>query len=198
MTEKTKTRTRVLAAIAGHGTRNDHYLLQLVHEYHSMSHDVDIVVLSNIPKHVAARVEVFVVDLRGKNPWSLPFPHKRIFADRLNDYNLFIYSEDDTLIREKNLAVAPNMARLAAAWKSLRGDRSSAALGSYERTGANRVSRGIFQSWFRSVGMKIEKIVHLQRKSSTKIRRIASRVLESWMADEFVVVARKHPDSQAS
>jgi hypothetical protein len=46
--------------------------------------------------------------------------------------------------------------------------------------------------------MKIEKIVHLGPVSSTRVRRIASLLLESWMADEFVVVARKHSDSQAS
>jgi 2-polyprenyl-3-methyl-5-hydroxy-6-metoxy-1,4-benzoquinol methylase len=96
------------------------------------------------------------------------------------------------------VAVTPNMARLAATWKSLRGDASSAALGSYERTGVHLVSRRILRGWFRSAGMKIEKIVHLHRKSSTKIRRIASRLLRSWMADEVVVVARKHSDSQAS
>ena len=106
---------KILVAIASHGTRNEHYLLQLVQQYQSMSFDVDIVVLSNVAKNVASKVEVCVVDLRGKDPWSLPFPHKRIFADRLNDYDLFIYSEDDILIREKNLrafldvsAVLPN------------------------------------------------------------------------------------------
>src|SRR5208283_4799703 len=35
--------------------------------------------------------------------WCLPFAHKQIFADRLNTYDLFIYSEDDTLITEKNI-----------------------------------------------------------------------------------------------
>jgi 2-polyprenyl-3-methyl-5-hydroxy-6-metoxy-1,4-benzoquinol methylase len=94
---------KILVAIASHGTRNDHYLLQLVQQYQSMSFDVDIVVLSNIPKNVASKVEVCVVNLRGKDPWSLPFSHKRILGDRLNDYDLFIYSEDDILIREKNL-----------------------------------------------------------------------------------------------
>jgi 2-polyprenyl-3-methyl-5-hydroxy-6-metoxy-1,4-benzoquinol methylase len=94
---------RILVAIASYGTRNDRYLLQLVREYHSMSFDVDIVVLSNIAKQVAPGVEVIVVDLHGKDPWSLPFPHKQIFAKRLNDYDLFIYSEDDVLIREKNI-----------------------------------------------------------------------------------------------
>jgi 2-polyprenyl-3-methyl-5-hydroxy-6-metoxy-1,4-benzoquinol methylase len=94
---------KILLAIASYGTSNDRYLLQLVREYHSMSYDVDVVVLSNIPKEVAPGVEVIVVNLRGKNPWSLPFPHKRVFADRLNGYDLFIYSEDDTLIREGNI-----------------------------------------------------------------------------------------------
>jgi 2-polyprenyl-3-methyl-5-hydroxy-6-metoxy-1,4-benzoquinol methylase len=103
MTKKTRSNTRVLVILASHGTRNDQYLAQVVKEYQSMSFDVDIVVLSNIAKNVAPGVQLIVEDLRGKDPWSLPFSHKRIFADRLNDYDLFIYSEDDTLIQQKNL-----------------------------------------------------------------------------------------------
>lgn len=94
---------RLLVAIASYGIGNDRYLFQLVSEYKSMSFDVDIVVISNLHKEVAPGVEVLVVDLAGKDPWSLPFAHKQLFAARLNDYDLFIYSEDDTLIREKNL-----------------------------------------------------------------------------------------------
>ena len=94
---------KILVAIASYGTGNDQYLSELVREYRSMPFDVDIVVLSNMPKKVASGVEVVVVDLHGKNPWPLPFPHKQIFASRLNDYDLFIYSEDDTLVTEKNI-----------------------------------------------------------------------------------------------
>jgi 2-polyprenyl-3-methyl-5-hydroxy-6-metoxy-1,4-benzoquinol methylase len=94
---------KALVAIASYGTANDRYLAQLVNQYRSMSFDVDIVLLSNIQKTPAPGVECVVVDLRGKNPWSLPFPHKQIFADRLNDYDLFIYSEDDTLVTESNI-----------------------------------------------------------------------------------------------
>jgi len=93
----------VLVAIANWGTKNDQFLMQLVSEYRSMSFQVDIVVLSNLKKQVAPGVEVVVVDLSGKNPWSLPFAHKEIFASRIDEYDLFIYSEDDTLIKEKNL-----------------------------------------------------------------------------------------------
>jgi 2-polyprenyl-3-methyl-5-hydroxy-6-metoxy-1,4-benzoquinol methylase len=94
---------KVLVAIASYGTKNDQHLLRLVAEYRSMPFDVDIVVLSNLQREIAPGVQVLVVDLQGKNPWTLPFPHKQIFADRVNEYDLFIYSEDDTLVTERNL-----------------------------------------------------------------------------------------------
>lgn len=94
---------KILVAIASHGTRNDEYLSRLIREYRSMSYSVDIVVLSNIQKPVPAGVEL-LVGLPTKDPWSLPFGHKKLFADRCEDYDLFIYSEDDTLITEKNIA----------------------------------------------------------------------------------------------
>jgi 2-polyprenyl-3-methyl-5-hydroxy-6-metoxy-1,4-benzoquinol methylase len=95
---------KLLVAIASCGTKNDECLARLIQEYHSMPYSVDVVVLSNIRKALGPGVEVLLVDLRGKNPWCLPFAHKRIFAERLSDYDLFIYSEDDTLIRERNIA----------------------------------------------------------------------------------------------
>jgi len=92
-----------LVAIASYGTANDRYLSRLAREYQSMSFPMDLVVLSNVPKKAAPGAEVVLVGLRGKNPWTLPYAHKRIFAERLNEYDLFIYSEDDTLIRERNI-----------------------------------------------------------------------------------------------
>ena len=41
--------------------------------------------------------------LPSKDPWSLPFGHKKVFAERLERYDLFVYSEDDILITERNL-----------------------------------------------------------------------------------------------
>jgi 2-polyprenyl-3-methyl-5-hydroxy-6-metoxy-1,4-benzoquinol methylase len=94
---------KILVAIASWGTKNDPYLARLIQEYGSMPFDVDVVVLSNLPKAVGPGAELLLVDLKGKNPWSLPFAHKKIFAEHLNDYDLFIYSEDDTLITESNI-----------------------------------------------------------------------------------------------
>ena len=94
---------KMLVAIANHGTKNRHFLDRLLREYRSMKrYDIDVVVLSNIPKDLGPDVEVRV-GAPIKDPWSLPFGHKQLFHDRLEDYDLFIYSEDDTLISEGNV-----------------------------------------------------------------------------------------------
>jgi 2-polyprenyl-3-methyl-5-hydroxy-6-metoxy-1,4-benzoquinol methylase len=94
--------TRILVVIASYGTGNDQYLQRLLSEYRSMPFRVDVVVLSNIRKRVDPDVEL-VVGLPTKDPNSLPFMHKEIFAERLSDYDVFIYSEDDTLITSRNI-----------------------------------------------------------------------------------------------
>lgn len=93
---------KVLVAVASHGTANDQYLARVINEYRSMPFDVDIVVLSNAAKSVPPNVEL-LVGLPSANPWSLPFAHKEVFAKRISDYDLFIYSEDDILVSEKNV-----------------------------------------------------------------------------------------------
>ncbi len=78
------------------------FLHAVIKEYQSMPHCVDIVVLSNIPKEFGPGIEV-KIGLPSKHPWSLPFGHKKLFVERLEDYDLFIYSEDDMLITWKNI-----------------------------------------------------------------------------------------------
>ncbi|MCK1468496.1 methyltransferase domain-containing protein [Bradyrhizobium sp. 193] len=94
--------SRLLVVIASYGTANNAYLDRVIQEYRSMSFDVDIVIISNIDKKSAADIEC-VVGLPNKNPWSLPFAHKELFAARADQYDLFIYSEDDILITERNI-----------------------------------------------------------------------------------------------
>jgi 2-polyprenyl-3-methyl-5-hydroxy-6-metoxy-1,4-benzoquinol methylase len=96
------TAARVLVAIASHGTSNDRYLERIIREYRSMSCAIDIVVLSNIDKGPTAGAEC-IVGMPTKDPWSLPFAHKKLFVERHDQYDLFIYSEDDILITEKNI-----------------------------------------------------------------------------------------------
>jgi 2-polyprenyl-3-methyl-5-hydroxy-6-metoxy-1,4-benzoquinol methylase len=93
---------KILVAICSYGTAQDQYLAKLLASYRAMPFDVHLVVLSNLAKNLGPDVEVRV-GLPTKDPWSLPFGHKQLFADRLNEYDLFLYSEDDMLISEKNV-----------------------------------------------------------------------------------------------
>lgn len=94
---------KVLAAIANHGTGNRVFLDQLLEAHRESSFDTRIVVLSNIAKDVGEDVEVRV-GVPSRNPWSLPFAHRALFREEIEDHDLFIYSEDDTLLKEHHLA----------------------------------------------------------------------------------------------
>ncbi len=87
---------RVLVAIAYYGTANREYLLQLLDAYQAMTYDVDIVILTEAAKGLDGVEEI--IGLPIEDPYSLPFAHKQLFLDRRDDYDLFIYSEDDTLV----------------------------------------------------------------------------------------------------
>jgi SAM-dependent methyltransferase len=93
---------RMLVAIANHGTKNQMHLARLLAAYRSMRYEVDIVVLSDVPKDLGSDVEVHV-GAPTTNPWSLPFAHRRLFAERADEYDLFAYSEDDTLIEQRHV-----------------------------------------------------------------------------------------------
>ena len=96
-------RPRVLVAIANHGTKNRVFLDRLLAAYRSMSrYDLHLVVHSNVPKDLGDDIEV-KVGLPSEDPWSLPFAHKSLFAERARDFDLFIYSEDDTLLEERHI-----------------------------------------------------------------------------------------------
>jgi SAM-dependent methyltransferase len=101
--ERKENPLKLLVAIASYGTAGDKYLYRLIEEYRSMSLDVDIVVFSNIERQdLPSGVEI-EVGLPTRDPWSLPFAHKKILAKRINDYDLFLYSENDTLVTQKNI-----------------------------------------------------------------------------------------------
>lgn len=85
---------RLLVAVANHGTKNQKYAEHLIATFRALPFETDIVVSSNIPKNYGADVEVRL-DVPTENPRSLPFAHRRLFAERQDDYDLFLYTEDD-------------------------------------------------------------------------------------------------------
>ena len=104
---------RLLVAIASFGNHHLDYLRKVIAAYRKLPLKVHVVVLSEAPKNLGDGVEV-VVGLPARNPWSLPFAHKPVFARHADQYDLFIYSEDDILFTERNLeafqSVSPHLA----------------------------------------------------------------------------------------
>ena len=107
-------KVRVLVAIASYGEKNLSYLRTIIDQYRAMpSMSVDVVVLSEAPKDLPPPTRV-AVGLPSPNPWSLPFGHKKLFADKRAEYDLFIYSEDDMGVREENILAFMEATRILA------------------------------------------------------------------------------------
>jgi hypothetical protein len=86
-----------LSWIPNHGTKNDGYLARVLAEFRSMPYQTDFVLLSNLQKSHGNDVEV-LTGTPTKNPHSLPFGHRKVFGERRDAYDLFVYTEDDILI----------------------------------------------------------------------------------------------------
>jgi 2-polyprenyl-3-methyl-5-hydroxy-6-metoxy-1,4-benzoquinol methylase len=94
---------RLLIAIASYGEKNLDLLKKIIEKYRSMPLQIDVVVVSEAPKDLRPGVKV-IAGLPSKNPWSLPFAHKAVFAQEVDNYDLFLYSEDDIQYSERNFA----------------------------------------------------------------------------------------------
>jgi len=102
VTDPKSRNVRLLVAIASYGSKNLSFLKRIIQRYHELPMDVDVIVLSEAPKDLGPKVKV-MVGLPSGNPWSLPFGHKPLFAQNVDAYDLFIYSEDDMEVTEKNI-----------------------------------------------------------------------------------------------
>jgi SAM-dependent methyltransferase len=91
-----------MVVIANYGTTNDRYLHRLLKEYRSMPFRLDLHVLTNVSKTLGSDVQVHI-GLPSRNPRSLPFAHRRLFAEHIGKADFFIYTEDDTLVTERNI-----------------------------------------------------------------------------------------------
>jgi 2-polyprenyl-3-methyl-5-hydroxy-6-metoxy-1,4-benzoquinol methylase len=105
---------RLLLVIASFGQKNLALLKRIITQYQRMALDVDIVVVSEGPKDLGPDVEV-LVGLPTQDPWSLPFAHKAVMLQKANDYDLFVYSEDDMVVTEENLRAFIQVTPLLAA-----------------------------------------------------------------------------------
>jgi SAM-dependent methyltransferase len=100
--QRTSRRLRLLVVAASYGEKNIESLKRIIRNYQSMEMEVAIIVVSEAPKDLGSNVKV-LVGLPSRNPWSLPFAHKRVFAENLDRYDLFVYTEDDIEVTQRHL-----------------------------------------------------------------------------------------------
>lgn len=91
----------ILIAIASYGTAQDHYLERLLEEYRKLPMRNRVVVMSNQNKPVHG-VDI-LVGLPSRDPYSLPFTHRKLFVENVEKFDLFIYTEDDTFLTKKHI-----------------------------------------------------------------------------------------------
>jgi len=93
---------KILIAIASYGEKNDDYLNTLLQSLREIPYKKDIIVQSNIEKKLGDDIQC-LVDLPNTDPRSLVFAHRQLFIDNLNNYDLFLYTENDILITQQNI-----------------------------------------------------------------------------------------------
>lgn len=92
---------KVLVSIATYGTKNVQYLNRVIDEYKSYkNYTVDITVHGTVNLD---RTDVNFV--YHENPKNTVYFHRQEFIDKQDDYDLYIFTEDDMLIKESNVDV---------------------------------------------------------------------------------------------
>lgn len=101
---------KIKVGISNYGDQQLAYLSEVIREFHSYRHHtVDITVYSTVP--VEYPHKVFDASIGH----ALPFTCREDMAAAINDYDLFLYDENDMLITEENiLAFLECQARLPA------------------------------------------------------------------------------------
>ena len=93
---------KVLVVIVNYGNSQVHFLDKVVESFKSFkNYDLDIVIHSNIPLEYEG-VEVIVKD--HMNDWNtFPWETRKTIYDRKDDYDLYLYTENDHLYKESHL-----------------------------------------------------------------------------------------------
>jgi len=90
----------ILVVIANFGNSQLKYLEQIIKEYNLMTYNVKIIIHSNIPlPYEDIEVKIFKL----KNTRELPLTTRQTIYENKENYDLFIFTENDILITEKNI-----------------------------------------------------------------------------------------------
>ncbi|KKQ53542.1 MAG: Methyltransferase family protein [Parcubacteria group bacterium GW2011_GWD2_38_11] len=96
---------KILVCIPSYGSGQVEYLKTILREYNSMHFDIDVAVFLtddiNLSEFDNIRIKKFRFD--PSIGLMLPHQHKEYMAENVDKYDLFIYSENDILITERNI-----------------------------------------------------------------------------------------------
>ena len=95
----------VLIAITNYGSKNDGYLRKILDQYLTLPYNTKIVVYTNTQKDWGEKVDTVVTAPPTSSPRSFPFLARRLFVENIDQYDLFIYSEDDIGITPDHIAL---------------------------------------------------------------------------------------------
>lgn len=90
---------KILVSIATYGIKNVEYLKRVIDEYKSFkNHDIDIIVHGTTPLN---RNDITFIT--HEDPECTVYYHRNDFIEKQNEYDYFLFSEDDILISEQTI-----------------------------------------------------------------------------------------------
>lgn len=94
---------KILVTIPNFGTHQRQYLQKVIDGFKSYDaqYSIDIVVHTNVDIQIDGIEQVIIHHL--DNWWKLPFIARQTIVDRCNDYDLYIFNENDQLITQENI-----------------------------------------------------------------------------------------------
>jgi hypothetical protein len=93
---------KLLVGITSYGTAHSAYLDRILAGIGLWPFEHRVLVFSNEWKNLGERAITVVKDSRS-DPMGLTWAHRERFAQHANDYDFFLYQEDDILVSERNI-----------------------------------------------------------------------------------------------
>jgi hypothetical protein len=95
------------------------------------------------------------------------------------------------------VTILPNASRVGYRGMSIQGERKVRSKGGFEETGIRVCSRKAIKGWFKDAGLPVEKFRGVLGSRAQKYLSFAKGLADSWIASEFVVIAKRAVDRSA-
>ena len=97
---------KLLVSIVNYGLYNQDYLKMMLREFHSMPYEIDVHLVGTHRLDLSEftdRLTIQQVLYPSNQGWSFGFMHRQVMIDNKDNYDVFIYAENDHLITQENI-----------------------------------------------------------------------------------------------